>query len=218
MDPLSIIASTITVVQAIPLTYNAIQDLRGLPKAFKEVHHHLPLVQETLENVQQQLEGGSLDESAVIPVQNTVGRCKTSADSLLQIFQDVEKQYKNGKDGSVVDFYRARVLRLGKRHRVESLMQDLMRGLESLAVNRLFKTATQSQLTRLEEAIAELSQAESSVPDSMFEGSRAPKTVQHIAQGGHGNQAVNQGQNQQNAFGANQYNSQGGAMNFGTAS
>ncbi|KAM0440043.1 hypothetical protein ACHAPT_001146 [Fusarium lateritium] len=218
MDPLSIIASTITVVQAIPAAYNAIQNLRGLPKAFNEVHHHLPLVQETLENVQQQLKDSSLEKAEVTPVQSTVSRCKKNADSLLRIFQDVEERFKNGKNGSVMEFYRARVLQLGKGHRVEALMQELMKGLESLAVNRLFKTATQSQLTRLEEAINALSKVDSSVPDSAFEGSRAFGTVQHIAQGGHGNQAVNQGESQLNAFGANQYNSQGGTMNFGTTS
>ncbi|RSL59898.1 hypothetical protein CEP54_007009 [Fusarium duplospermum] len=214
MDLLSIIASTITVVQAIPLTYNAIQHLQGLPKAFEEVQHHLPLVQETLQNVQQLLKDSTLDESAVVPVQTTVGRCKTNADSLLQIFQDIEKHSKNGKNGSIVEFYRARVLRLGKGHRVESLMKDLMKGLENLAVNQLFKTATQSQLSRLEDSINEMSQVEPSVPDSEFDYTRTFGTVQHIAQGGHGYQAVNHGQGQLNAFGANQYNSQGGTMNF----
>ncbi|KAK7419107.1 hypothetical protein QQZ08_011010 [Neonectria magnoliae] len=109
---------------------------------------------------------------------------------LQDIFEEVEKRVKNAKEGSMLDFYRTSLLRLGKAHRVETLMQGILRGLDALATNRLFKTATQSQMAELKKAIDQLSNVKSSVPDSDLEGSVA----QNIASGGTGNQSIISGQ------------------------
>ncbi|KAH7118110.1 hypothetical protein B0J13DRAFT_570440 [Dactylonectria estremocensis] len=171
MDPLSIIASTIAVVQAISSTYKAIQHLRGLPNEFNEVNRNLPLAQDTLGLARDQLQGLALDESSKKALQPLVSGCEEKAKMLQDIFEKVEKGVKSAKDGSVLDFYRASLLRLGKAQRVETLMQGILRGLDALATNRLFKTATQSQMAQLKEAIDQLSNVESSVPDTDFDSS-----------------------------------------------
>jgi hypothetical protein len=94
-------------------------------------------------------------------------------------------------------------------------MQDILKGLKELAINQLFKTATQSQIARLEETIQGLSKVEPSVPDSDFENSGTLNVTQNVAQGGTGNQAVNREGQQENVFG-NQFKLSGGNMNFGT--
>ncbi|KAL6406443.1 Ankyrin repeat, PH and SEC7 domain containing protein secG [Ilyonectria robusta] len=192
MDPLSIVASTIAVVQAISSTYKAIQHLRGLPNEFNEVNRNLPLAQDTLSLAHDQLQGLALDEPSKKAIQPIVSGCEEKAKMLQDIFEKVEKGTKKAKDGSVVDFYRTSLLRLGKAHRVETLMQGILRGLDALATNQLFKTATRSQITQLKEAIDQLSNVESSVPDSDFEGSMA--NSQNIASGGTGYLSVITGQ------------------------
>ncbi|KAH7109488.1 hypothetical protein B0J13DRAFT_663639 [Dactylonectria estremocensis] len=112
---------------------------------------------------------------------------------LQDIFEKVEKGAKSAKDGSVLDFYHTSLLRLGKAHQVETLMRGILKGLDALATNQLFKTATQSQMAQLKEAIDQLSNVESSVPDSDFESSGTNFT-QNIASGGTGHQSNITGQ------------------------
>jgi len=215
MDPLSVIASTIAVAQAISSTYKAIQHVKGLPKAFNEVNQSLPLVEQTLEAARSQLLVASLDEASAKAIEPVIKGCQEKANALLAIFQKIDNGKKDTKNGWVTELYRTVVIPLGKAHRVEALMKDILKGLKDLAINQLFKTATQSQMARLEKAIQELSEVEPSVSDSDFEDSGALNVTQNVAQGGTGNQAVNRGEKQENVFG-NQFQSQGGAMSFGT--
>ncbi|KAL7786376.1 putative ankyrin repeat-containing protein [Trichoderma ceciliae] len=196
MEPRNIIKSTITAVQAISSIYEAIQDLRDLPNEFKEVNQYLPLAESTLRLTRDHLQGLALDESSEKTIQPLVGSCKEKAKMLQDIFKQVEKGVENAEDGSILDFYGALLLRLGKAHRVESLMQGLLRALAALATNRLFKTATYGQMAKLEDAINQLSMVESSVPDSKFESSGANFT-QNIASNGTGYQSHYSGQGQQ---------------------
>lgn len=211
MDPLSIIASTAAIVQAVSSAYKMIQHFKTLPKEFSEVDRTLPLVQNTLGLAHRQLQGVDLDESSKMAIGPIVSGCKEKAEQLRDVFKEME----SAKDGSVIDFYRITLLRLGKAHRVESLMQDILKGLKALAVNRMFETATQSHIAKLEEAINKLAQVESSVPDSALERAAAHMN-QSIAEGGTGNQAVNTGAGWMRAnFGGNNFDSGGGAMHFG---
>ncbi|KAH7124342.1 WD domain-containing protein [Dactylonectria macrodidyma] len=215
MDPLSIVASTIAVVQAISSTYKAIQHLRGLPNEFNEVNRNLPLVQDTLGLARDQLQGLALDEPSKKAIQPIVSGCEEKAKILQDIFEKVEKGTKKSKDGSVLDLYRTLLLRLGKAHRVETLMQGILRGLDALATNQLFKTATRSQMAQLKDAIDQLSNVESSVPDSDFEGSMT--NSQNIASGGTGYLSVITGQGHNiNPGSGEQYIAQ--TMTFGTKS
>jgi hypothetical protein len=61
------------------------------------------------------------------------------------------------------------VVYLGKSHKVETLMQELLDNLRCLAIHQLFKVNNQGLATKLENAINELSAVEPSLPDSDFE-------------------------------------------------
>ncbi|KAJ4250968.1 hypothetical protein NW762_011618 [Fusarium torreyae] len=169
MDPLGVIASTISVIQAISSTYGAIRHLRGLPHEFDKVARNLPLARDTLGLARDHLQGLALDESSKNALQPLISNCDEKAKMLQDIFDKVKESMKDGKDGSVLDFYRTSLLRLGKAHRVENLMGDILKDLNALSTNRLFATVTQSQMAQLRDAINELSHVGSSVSDSEFE-------------------------------------------------
>ncbi|KAH8889904.1 WD domain-containing protein [Thozetella sp. PMI_491] len=215
MDPLSIIASTITVVQSAASTYKAIQHLRGLPRAFEEVNQSLPLVQDILEAARRQLQDAIPDDSSADAIGPTIQSCQEKANALLEIFQKIDKEKTGVKGRPAFDVYRTTVLRLGKAHRVETLMQDILKGLKGLAIRHLFQTPTQIQVTELEKRIQELSKVEPSMPDSDLEA-KGTMITQHVADHGTGNIANHTGPGQMKAiFGGNNFESGGAPMHFG---
>lgn len=216
MDPLSITAAIISLVQAISSTYNVIQNLKGLPKAFKEVGQELPLLKETLDLVHQQLQASELDEAAKKVIEPVLGNCQEKTNALNEIFQEIDKMKKIGREvkewPALVNSYRTMMLRMGKAHRVEVLMQGILNGLRALVVHQLFKLATKAQVDRLEEAIRKLSEIEPSLPDSDFEPS-STSFAQNVSEGGKANMFNSVGGPQTNKFG-NEFHA-GGNQNFG---
>jgi hypothetical protein len=172
MDPLSITAATIAIIGSISSTYNTIQHLRGLPKAFKEVGQNLPLVKETLDLARGQLQTTS-DESVKKAIEPVITACQERAIALKDIFDKLDKAMEQQKDANewsaLVNLYRKTVVYLGKSHKVETLMQELLDNLRCLAIHQLFKVNNQGLATKLENAINELSAVEPSLPDSDFE-------------------------------------------------
>ncbi|KAK1761310.1 ankyrin repeat-containing domain protein [Echria macrotheca] len=152
MDPLSAIASTIALIQAISSTYRAIQYIKGLPKAFKEASQVLPLVENTLALVREQLDSMHLDESSTRTIGSAVHSCEEKAKALHDIFEEVEMK----KEAN--DWLSLSVSNLSKARQVKTLVQDIERGVMGLATNRLFRSATQDQMVNLEKAIQKLSQ------------------------------------------------------------
>jgi hypothetical protein len=169
MDPLSIITSTIAIIQAVSKTYDAIQHLSGLPTEFNEVSRTLPLAQNTLCLAQNQLQGYALDEPSKKALQPLLCGCEEKARMLQESFEEVGSDAENTKDGSVLNTYRGFLLRMGKAYRVEALMRGVLEDLDALATNQLFRAATQEQIALLEEAIKQLLNVDSSVPDSELE-------------------------------------------------
>jgi hypothetical protein len=161
-------------------------------------------MEETLEAARTQLTRGPLDDASA------------KANALLAIFQKIDNGRKDAKVAWVLEFYRTTVIPLGKAHRVEVLMKDILEGIEKmLAIYQLFKTATRSQMAELEKAIQALSEVEPSVPDLDSDGPGPLNVTQNVGEGATGNQAINKEGKQENVFG-NQFQSQGGAMSFGT--
>lgn len=219
MDPLSIITSTITLIQTISSTYEAIQDIKGLPNEFAEVSRKIPLAQATLALASKQLQPPGPDEASKNALRPVVSDCQQKAQMLQDIFAKVDKDVKDAKSGSVLDFYRSSLLclgNLGKGNRVEKLMQGILTDLNVLATNQLFRAATQSQMIELKGAIEQLSNVESSVPDSDFESSGT--NYLNVASGGTGYQSNITGQDHKiNSGSGEQYNvsGTGHTMNFG---
>jgi hypothetical protein len=190
MDPLSIIAGIITIVDSILSTYSAIREIKGLPKAFEEVEGDLPLVKETLEIAHRQLYYNTPSDAEKRAIEPVIKACESKLVELNKILTRIQKQKKesNGetKDwSSLAKFYHKIVVPMGKAHRVETLMSAMMNSLKALAIHQVFKAATQPQIGKLEEAIQGLLQVEPSIPDSVFEtnGSTVNQTNNDRANG-----------------------------------
>ena len=215
MDPLSITASTLTILQTISAAFDAIRQVKGLPKAFKEVGRNLALVTETLGLASAQLESAALKDSARKTIGDVVRSCNEKAASLSEIFQELNRRKEHDKNknwSSLVSFYRSMLLRLGKAHRVETLMQGILDSLKVLAIHKVFQTACEQQIQKLESASKQLSEVEPSLHDSEWD--QGGRTVtQNIASGGTGHLITNDTGTQSNVFG-NQFTASGD-MNFG---
>ncbi|CAG9984015.1 unnamed protein product, partial [Clonostachys byssicola] len=130
------------VVQAIYDIYLRTHHLRNLPKGFHEVCRDLPLAQDTLRLVGQQLRGLALDGSSVKALRPLVIECQGTATSLLYIFREFEKEVKNFNDRSLLDFSRMSYdmsydtsprFRWELSDQEETLMGDFLRRLNELS-------------------------------------------------------------------------------------
>ncbi|EFX02318.1 hypothetical protein CMQ_2367 [Grosmannia clavigera kw1407] len=192
MDPLSAIASTIAVVQAISSVYTTIRTIKNLPGEFSEVARNLPLVTSTLDAARVRIELDGLDSAATAAIVPVITNCEEKATALRDIFQEIENKTRGGRDSSSLMLYRSTVLRLGKASRVEALMQSILKSLQGLAMKQIFLASGQIQVAALQDAVHRLADVPSSVPDSVSNGLES--VDQHILQGGTGNQFINKGQ------------------------
>lgn len=211
MDPLSVIASTIAIVQATVATYKTIEKLKGLPKEFVEVGLRFPLAQDSLRLLRNQIETQTLDEASHKAIEPCLTGCEANAKKLRDIFNNIEKAAAN--NSSMLDMYRTALLRLGKAHRVESLMNGILADLNALVTNQLFRgdATTKRVAVQLEEAIEQLSDLASSVSDEELDSPQG--FCQVIESGGTGHQT------QYNNYGSGtNYNISGGShtIHFGT--
>ncbi|EPE05937.1 ankyrin repeat protein [Ophiostoma piceae UAMH 11346] len=210
MDPLSVIASTLAIIQAITASYKAIQNIHDLPNEFKEVETYLPLVYDTLKQVEERIKNADLDEASKTAIRPLVSACKAKTEELQTMFAQME-----GRKGRAVAIYRGLLIQLGKENRVETLMQGILERLGMIADNQVMRGATHSQMAKLTDAVEALSHVESSVPDADLDRA-SMNAIQNITENATGNQAVNSGRGpMNNNFGGRNFNSGGGSMQFG---
>ncbi|KAL6406777.1 ankyrin repeat protein [Ilyonectria robusta] len=214
MDPLAVISGTITIVESILVTYDAIMHLRGLPKAFEEVGQNLPLAKETLELARRQLKEADPDESGKRALESAINGCHEKVQALNDIFKKIENNKEQSHEAkhwsALASFYHKVVVPMGKAYRVEDLMRAIMNELKGLAIHQMFKASTQGQVEKLEKAIKELSEVEPSLPESAFE-TGSGNVSQNISD--HGRGFVSQGGYVDNTMG-NKFNA-ANDMNFG---
>lgn len=165
MEVLGLAVSTYGLVEAIKLSYEKFQHIKGLPRAFEQVVQSLPLVRETLQDVIDTLQDGKWDEDTHI-LQHALHDCREKAALLLDIFSGIEKrsQEEGVKDWSIfVRFYRNMVATKGQK--VESLMESI---LNNLKIFTRARDVLRGHVENLDNAIGELSRMEPSLPDSDF--------------------------------------------------
>lgn len=155
------IEGLIEVTEGIAEAYNPIKDLRGLPEAFQEVNKLLPLVEQTLRDVESPAKKfNSSDEAKAL--ETVLYGYNEKAGKLLEIFMKIAKNSRDQYDSSV---YRAIVIKQGK-HRVETLMDGILEDLEALVSHHIFPAEIQMQIEPLADARKELAKAPPSLADS----------------------------------------------------
>lgn len=213
MEPRDVIKSTLAAVQAISSQYEQeIEEFTDHPNEFKQVNQYLPLAQVTLHHAR---DNSTWDESSKKAIYPLATGLEKKAKMLQDIFSQVGQEAKNTNNGSIMKFYRTSLLNLGKSYRVEVLMLGILKDLDALFTNQLLGPAHYNQTNELKDAIARLSEMESSVPDSDLKRTGTNFT-QNITSGGTGYQSHYSGQGQQINTGSGTMNNYNAAtISFG---
>ena len=103
----------------------------------------------------------ALDETALEALEHTLESCKSKAENLKKIFQKVIRK----DDDKWYDRYKKALSTLGKGDKVECLIEGILKDIQLLACERLKGTATDAQVKEIEEAIKEMKEMPSSIPD-----------------------------------------------------
>jgi F0F1-type ATP synthase delta subunit len=156
---IGLISGVISIIEATKTVYDTAKDAKGQPKAFCQVAARLPIVNEILQSAKQRTQ--TLDESAMEALKPILKSCKVKAEDLEKLFQEVIRK----DDDKWYDRYKKIVGILGKGGRVEGLMEEILKDIQVLACERLTGTATDTQMKELEEAIKEMNDMPSSLPD-----------------------------------------------------
>jgi hypothetical protein len=163
IEIVGLVGTCITLFEASIKAYNTIKDLKGVPDAFKEVSKRLPLVERTLSDAKAQLDKAEIDEALASKIKPILENCEKKAGELKNIFEKLAES----KGGKILSTYR-KLVGLTKEHRVEVLMQDILKDIQVLVGNQTLRLATKDQVELLQKAIQELSQVKPSIPDSKF--------------------------------------------------
>ncbi|XP_014559425.1 hypothetical protein COCVIDRAFT_92155 [Bipolaris victoriae FI3] len=203
---LGLIGSIVIIVDTTIEVYDAIKNLHGLPEAFQQVSNRLPLVKNAFEDAKGPAKNASSNDEKAL--KELLESCEKKARELQKIFMKIAK--KSTGSEPVISVYRSLVLKLGKKSRVEILMDDILKDLQVMVAHSVFRAATQKRVEEVERARQELAEVPPSLSDSDFD--ERPDTANQY---GDGNR-------QYNAFGGIQkdvdgsYFEAGRDQNFGT--
>lgn len=157
---IGLISGTISIIEAIKTVYDAAKDTQGQPEAFRQVAARLPLVIKILRRAREMAQ--SLDETTQDALEPTLESCKTKAEALQKIFQKVVRK----DDDKWYDRYKKTVVStLGKKGRVEGLMEGILKDIDVLACEKLMGTATDVDVKEIKEAMKEMKDMPSSLQD-----------------------------------------------------
>lgn len=158
---ISLISGAITIFDTILKDYRNAKDANSLPPVFRQVSHRLPLALDTLRSVETQINEYDLEEETCRAMKDILEACRDKANSLEKIVAKVAPQTAALR----LKRYHAVVRSLGKGHRVETLMHDILKDVQLLAGNNAVKTATGEQAQKLLDAMRELSEIPPSLPE-----------------------------------------------------
>lgn len=208
MDPLSIIASTLAILDGVSDAYTGIQKLVNLPKAFKEVNSQLPLAEDLLEAAKA---GLKVNEDEKPAISDCLKACRRQADTLRTIFEDLKDTATESLDkdskgqvewsaSNLVNAYKTRLLRfkrMAKANKVEKLMKDIMEKLKTLSTYQSFKTPAIWQdkieeITASIDALTTVTEKHPSIDDDDLPDDNNERFQQNIHDNATGFQNINQ--------------------------
>ncbi|KAH7322022.1 hypothetical protein BKA65DRAFT_437516 [Rhexocercosporidium sp. MPI-PUGE-AT-0058] len=158
-EAIGLISGVISIIEATKTVYDAAKDAKGQPEAFRQVTERLPLVIEILRSAEER--ASALDETALDALEHTLELCKAKAENLKKIFQKVIRK----DDDKWYDRYKKAVSTVGKGETVECLMEGILKDIQVLVCERLNGTAIEAQVKEIEEAIKQMNEMTSSLPD-----------------------------------------------------
>ncbi|KAH6971046.1 hypothetical protein BKA56DRAFT_595807 [Ilyonectria sp. MPI-CAGE-AT-0026] len=214
MDPLSIIASMISIIGDITTTYKTIDDIANLPNAFEEVKRTLPIVEGIFVGMKGRLRKRNLLDEQSRAILNDIIPCEDKIKELQRVIDVVKTEFeadKHAGDWARVRHAYHKALGKVKAFGVESLMKDILKGIKKLAQVQVFELVTQDDLKAIENALEKLESVESSLEVSELDSTGNNYASQSVAANGTGHQyntqggAVFNGSNNINAPGGGSY-------------
>lgn len=156
---IGLISGVIAIVDGTKKVYDAAKDTKGQPEAFRKVASRLPLVLSILQKAKTDAE--NLSEDAQEEIEPTIIACREKAEKLQKIFYKVVRK----DDDGWFDRYKKAAGTLGKRNKIEGLMEGILKDIQVVACDRLMGTSTEDQVRELGEAIKEMRETPSSIPN-----------------------------------------------------
>lgn len=161
---LGLISSILTVLNAIAKVYSDAKDVESVPGEFREIPRQLAIVQATLQIAEKHIRT-RLDEESSKTIKEPIQKCKDKALRLETILRKVIPHASARR----LEYYRVARDALGKGYRVETLIEEILGDIKSLAENPAVSVATESQVEKLAKAIKEPSAI---MPASLSEDAR----------------------------------------------
>lgn len=203
---LGLISSIIAVLNASKQVYEAANNTKSFHEAFQKVAQKVPLVLGTLEAIEQaqkqmkseretsddEAKKASIEQTAkeVEPVFET---CEAKARALRDIFEKVVP----GDEDTRVERYRKALKTVlpGKKHKLESLTQEILEKLQLLHTYHFFKAAV--EVSKIDAGIQDLRTVKSSLPDQdvkYVNSGSGPQNI-HSGSGKQFNNTISGGEN-----------------------
>lgn len=188
MEVLGTISSVIAIIEATSKSYKAIKAIRDLPEAFDTVGKHLEIARRLLSEIQaesQDNERSTLNRAQDDELSLIMEECRSKAEALEKIFHHLEEKCNKFEESALVwkdrfkNIYKA-FLKGIKANRVESLMADLWKSIERLAVIKIIGMDDSVQRDA-KGAIQDLEEVEPSLDDSEFDVGGLQATQQNYA-------------------------------------
>jgi hypothetical protein len=156
---IGLISGVISIIEAAKTVFDAAEDAKGQPEAFRQVAARLPLVIEILRTAKER--ALALDDTAQEALEPILESCKAKAENLNKIFQKVIRK----DDDKWFDRYKKALGTLGKGDKVECLMEGILKDIQLLAYEKLMGIADETQAKELEEGIKEMKEMPSSLQE-----------------------------------------------------
>ena len=154
-----LISDVISIIEATKTVYDAAKDAKGQPGAFRKVAARLPLIIEILHSAKEGTQ--AVDETAQEALTLILESCKAKAENLKEIFQKVIRK----DDDKWYGRYKRALDTLGEEYKIECLMEGILKDIQVIVCERLKGTAIEAQVKEIEEAIKQVNEMPSSLPD-----------------------------------------------------
>lgn len=156
---IGLILATIEIVRSTKYLYSALKDFKGQPEEFRRIAAKFPLVLEILRNAKKKALQTQLDDGARNEAESNIRICRDKVEALNRIFREVIRD-----DDSWLERYKKAVV-FSKGKRAEELMREIMEHIKLLISDILVGTTTVPHIEKLQEAIQEMLDMPSSIPD-----------------------------------------------------
>ncbi|KAL8364870.1 hypothetical protein RB595_003921 [Gaeumannomyces hyphopodioides] len=177
MSGLEIVSAIISLLEFTGATYEFIKGYKDLPGTFKAVGERLPVAQNILKTIKTQAETAQINADTVAAIQPLLESCQTKVEELQQVF-DKARKWKGQPIRA--KYHRFLTTATGKGKRVEALMEAILKDVQMVAADRMFETATTTQMHELNKAIEDLAALQPDEP----EGSGGSQNVHGDMTGG----------------------------------